>query len=152
MGDETFDFEAERSRWPEHWDHDENGWPATSSTWRARRFPQMRVRVSSRETRHVEAIIYWDGDLDGLRRLFTHEPAERWEIGQHGRVHGPEGIGPWELDGPGREGRYWRTDDWSLEVTFERPAFGGPDTWHHGAGEWESLPFFEPIEDWDEGA
>jgi hypothetical protein len=148
MTDE-FDFDAARDRWPEHWDGDERGWPTVNSTWRARRFPQLRVRVMSREHHYVMAIVYWDGDLEGLSRLFTHEEDERWEIGKHGLVHNPEGIGPWEEDGPAGEGRHWRRDDWLLEVHFERPQFGGPDTWHHGAGEWESLPFFEPVEDWD---
>ncbi len=150
MSEGTFDFGAERQRWPEHWDGDENGWPTTTSTWRARRFPHLRVRVAAPESRYVKAIVYWDGDLDGLRRLFTHEPAERWAIAKHGLVHGAEGIGPWEEDGPGGEGRHWRRDDWPLDVNFERPMFGGPDTWHYGAGGWESLPFFEPINDWDE--
>jgi hypothetical protein len=150
--DAEFDFEAERARWPTHWDHDEKGWPSVKSTWRARLFPQLRVRVRpDRGNHYVGALVYWDGDLDGLDRLFTHDPSERWEIGQHGLVHSPAGIGPWEPDGPDGEGRYWRRDDWLLEVKFERPAFGGPDTWHYGAGEWESLPFFEPIPDWEDG-
>jgi hypothetical protein len=87
-----------------------------------------------------------------LRRLFTYEPSERWEIGKHGLVHPPEGIGPWERDGPAGEGHHWRTPGWELVVNFERAQFGGPDTWHYGAGEWESLPFFEPIPEWGKQA
>lgn len=148
MSDEEFDFEATRQRWPHHWDSDENGWPAINSTWRARRFPQLRTRVIGCDHHYVKVIVYWDGYLEELDRLFTHEPAERWEIGKHGLVHAPEGIGPWE-DGPAGEGRHWRRDDWLLEVNFDRAQFGGPDTWHYGAGHWESLPFFEPLPDWD---
>jgi hypothetical protein len=149
MSDETFDFEAERKRWPNHWERDENGWPARMSTWRARIFPHLRVRVMSRKDEYVEAWVYWDGDRDGLRRLFTHEQLERWEIGKHGLVQMPEGIGPWEQNGPSGEGRYWRKREWELEVIFERALFGGPDTWHYGRDEWESLPFFEPVPEWD---
>jgi hypothetical protein len=32
MADETFDFEAARAEWPEHWDQDARGWPAVGST------------------------------------------------------------------------------------------------------------------------
>ena len=148
MSDEQFDFETERARWPEHWDHGKNGWPTTNSTWRARLYPQLRVRVSRSDHSHVLAVVYWDGDLEGLGRLFTYETTERWEIGEDGLVHSPAGIGPWEDDGPAGEGRHWRKDDWLLEVNFERPQFGGPDTGQNGTGEWESLPFFEPVQDW----
>lgn len=52
----------------------------------------------------MTVIVYWDGDVDGLRRLFTHEPTEQWEIASDGLVHMPEGIGPWEPDGPAGKG------------------------------------------------
>ncbi len=144
---DTFEFEEWRERFPEHWA--ENGWPAPKSTWRSRLYPHLRVRVVDSGDEYVRTIIHWDGDLDGLRRLFTYEPAERWEIGEHRLVHASAGIGPWEQDGPAGEGRYWRRDDLLLEVRFERPNFGGPDTWH--SGEWGSLPFFEPVQDWERG-
>jgi hypothetical protein len=61
---------------------------------RARRFLQMRVRVLDRGARYVETAIYRDDYLDGLGRLFTYEPTERWAIDKDGRVHAHEGIGP----------------------------------------------------------
>lgn len=146
--DEGFDFGAARSEWPEHWDADEKGWPSLGSTWRARRFPQMRVSVVQRGEVEVEALIYWDGDLDGLNRLFSYEPRARWAIGPNHMVQMPEGIGPpeppdRESDGTAR----WR-DESPLTVIFDRAQFGGPDTWHHANDPWEPLPFFEPIENW----
>jgi hypothetical protein len=146
MSGETWNFEQERKRWPEHWES-EKGWPAIKSTWRSRLFPHLRVRVLSSGERDVKTIIFWDGDPDGLRRLFTHEPAERWDISGDGLVHTPQGIGPPE---DGGEVRLWRDVEELLEVVFERPHFGGPDTWHSASGKFEALPFFEPIPDWDE--
>jgi hypothetical protein len=104
------------------------------------------VFVISRNESYVNVSVHWDGDEEGLRRLFTHEPVEHWEIGREGQVQMPAGIGPWEADGPDiedAEGRYWR-DSWILEVKFERPAFGGPDTIHWGSGKWKTqqMPFF----------
>jgi hypothetical protein len=147
-GDE-FDFEATRDEWPDHWDHDEKGWPTVGSRWRARLYPQMRVLIVGRSDEYMTVLVYWDGDLEGLRRLFTHEPSERWEIGTGGLVQMPSGIGPWEADGPAGDGRHWR-DEWDLTVYFERARFGGPDTWHYGREPFDSLPFFEPIPDPEE--
>jgi hypothetical protein len=136
---EGFDFEEARRQFPDHWD--ENGWPASGSTWRARLYPQMRVRVSVVDNRDVGTMVYWDGDLEGLRRLFTYEPAERWNIAAENQlVYAPAGID--------REG-HWRSDTETLGVTFDRPAFGGRDTWHAGSLS-KGLPFFEPVADWDE--
>lgn len=144
MSSDEWDFEAARDEWPDHWDDDEKGWPAVGSMWRARLYPQMRVFVTSCSHGFAHVMVYWDGDLEGLRRLFTIDQGERWEIGKRGLVQMPAGIGPWEPDGPAGDGHHWR-DEWDLTVYCERARFGGPDTWHHGSGQWESLPFFEPI-------
>ena len=143
MGTEEFDFEAARRGFPEHWEDD--GRPATNSTWRSRPYPQMRVRVSGRDPDgDVSAIVYWDGDLEGLARLFTYEGTERWNIGADGLVCGSAGIdrgdaGEWHFR--------WRDETATLVVTFDRAMFGGPDTWHIGR-EGVNLPFFEPVPDW----
>lgn len=145
---EEFDFDATRRRFPEHWD--DRGWPAVNSTWRSRNHPQLRVRVigvTSTPLGHdtdelpgdVRVRVYWDGDLAGLRLLFTYESTDRWNIDKTGLVYGSGGID--------REGR-WRREGPTLEVIFERPMFGGPDTWHINFE--ERLPFFEPLPDWDE--
>src|SRR5215211_1408264 len=135
MGDE-FDYEAARRRFPAHWDE---GWPAYKSTWQSTNYPQLRMRVLEVvDAGHdVRALVYWDGSLDELRGLFTHETDERWNIDKRGFVYGARGID--------REGR-WREEGDPLEVTFERAYFGGPDTWHLNFG--EKTPFFEPVEDW----
>jgi hypothetical protein len=101
----------------------------------------MRVRVAGRDGNvDVETMVYWDGDLDRLRLLFTYEPTERWNIDKNGLVYGPAGIDP--------QGR-WRRATATLDVVLDRPMFGGPDTWHMGM-EGENLPFFEPVDDWDQ--
>jgi hypothetical protein len=55
-------------------------------------------------------------------------------------VYGLAGIDP--------QGR-WRRAPARLHVVFDRAMFGGPDTWHM-AMEGENLPFFEPVDDWDQ--
>jgi hypothetical protein len=136
MSDDGFDFDAARADFPDHWDDD--GWPASDSTWLARPYPPLRVRLLGRVDQHDVTAMIWSGDLDGLRLLFTYEPGERWNINASGLVYAPAGIDP--------EG-HWRPDDFLLEVTFARSMFGGPDTWHVG---FEGLPFFEPVLDWDD--
>lgn len=147
MGEE-FNFEEEHRRFPEHWDKD--GRPAINSTWRSREHPMMRVRVSGRDgDRDVTAMVYWDGDLEGLRLLFAQEPSERWNIAANRLVYGPAGIYQLEAHERSHGERYrWRRDTATLDVVFEREQFGGPDTWHIGM-EGVNLPFFEPIPDWD---
>lgn len=134
---EEFDFEAERGRWPGHWN--ENGWPASKSTWRSRDHPQLRVRVVRARVDDVETFVYWDGGPEELRALFTYEPTERWNIDKTGFVYGSPGID--------RDGR-WRPDGPALRVIFDRPMFGGPDTCHIRFE--DRTPFFEPVPDWDE--
>jgi|RhiMethySRZTD1v2_1073278.scaffolds.fasta_scaffold147645_4 hypothetical protein len=139
MSSQEFNFEDWYRRFPDHWD--EAGRPEINSTWRSRNHPMMRVRVAGRDGNvDVETMVYWDGDLDGLRLLFTYEPTERWNIDNKGLVCGPAGIDP--------QGR-WRRATATLHVVFDRPMFGGPDTWHMGM-EGENLPFFEPVDDWDQ--
>ena len=154
---EEFDYEATRKRFPRHWD--DCGWPAYKSTWRSRNHPYMRVRVtrtidqsrvhpgsaihealSTGELRDgdVQTFIHWDGPLDELRRLFTYEPTERWNIDKTGFVYGSGGI-----DQDGR----WREDGPALDVVFERAMFGGPDTWHINFE--DRTPPFEPVHDWN---
>ena len=104
MSSQQFNFEDWHRRFPDHWD--EAGRPEVNSTWRSRNHPMMRERVAGRDGNvDVETMVYWDGDLDGLRLLFTYEPTQRWN--------------------------------------------GGPDTWHMGM-EGDNLPFFEPVDDWDQ--
>src|SRR6188472_2995981 len=93
MSSQEFNFEDWCRRFPDHWD--EAGRPEINSTWRSRNHPMMRVRVAGRDANvDVETMIYWDGDLDGLRLLFTCEPTERWNIDKKGLVYGPAGIDP----------------------------------------------------------
>lgn len=155
---EGFDFEEWRDRFPDHWDED--GWPATESTWRSYNYPQMRVtvietvradRVHEGSAQHqalesgeqlagdVRTFVSWDGGLEELLGLFTYHQADRWNIDKTGFVYGTPGID--------RDGR-WRSDGPPLEVIFDRAKFGGPDTWHINFG--ERLPFFKPINEWAE--
>lgn len=158
MSDTDFDFEAWRQRYPDHWDED--GWPIPKSTWRSRPHPYLRVRVLSTIKRDrvaagslradelaagraqhgdVKTLVYWDGSLDELLRLFTYETTDRWNIDSKGFVYGSGGID--------RNGR-WLDEGVGLQLIFDREQFGGPDTWHRNFE--EPLPFFEPVLDWDD--
>ena len=137
---EEFDFESSRNRFPEHWDDD--GRPEIGSTWRSREHPMMRVRVTGRPDPHdIDTCVFWDGDLDGLRLLFTYERIDRWNIASDGLV-GLAGAPEHEpLVSERRRARRHR------KCALERGMFGGPDTWHIGR-EGVNLPFFEPVPDW----
>ena len=124
---------------------DDDGRPEIGSTWRSREHPMMRVRVTGRPDPHdIDTCVFWDGDLDGLRLLFTYERIDRWNIASDGFVYGSAGFAPPES---GEYEHRWRRDDQTLNVLFERAMFGGPDTWHIGR-EGVNLPFFEPVPDW----
>jgi hypothetical protein len=56
MSGEDFDFEAERERWPEHWERDEKGWPTVGSRWRARRFPQLRIKAAWPDANRTQGV------------------------------------------------------------------------------------------------
>lgn len=154
---DKFDFRSWHQRFPEHWD--DHGWPTVQSTWRSRRHPHLRVRVSDTIRREhaaegsqlaadldagtvshgdVETAVFWDGSLEELHRLFTYTSTERWNIDRTGFVYGSGGID--------RDGR-WRDEGGGLGVVFDRSKFGGPDTWHRSFE--DQLPFFEPISDSD---
>jgi hypothetical protein len=138
---EDFDFDEWHERFPLHWD--EQGWPSKRSTWRFRDHPQMRVQVFGCDFDDVQAFVFWDGSLEELARLFSYENTERWSIDEERLVCGAGGIS--------RDQR-WRDTGPPLRVIFDRPMFGGPDTWHAGLKRgWEgfNLPPFEPIDPWD---
>jgi hypothetical protein len=124
---EEFDFEAMRRRFSEH--RDDDGRPVVGSMWRSRMHPHMRVLVVARDRDlEIQAMVYRDADLDGLRLPFTHETTERWNIARDGAVYGSPGID---------QEHHWRgeSDTPSLIVTFDRSRFGGADTWHIGREE-----------------
>jgi hypothetical protein len=82
----------------------------------------------------------WRVAAEGCPRAPQYETAERWNLGKHGFVYGAEGID--------QEGRWRAGSGPALEVTFDRPMFGGSDTWHLNFE--NETPFFEPIQDWDD--
>jgi hypothetical protein len=92
----------------------------------------------------IQVGIFWDGDLVGLRLLFTFEPAERWNIASDGIVYGSAGI---DRPEPGESDHRWRDDGPTLNVIFPRSKFGGSDTWHIRRED-VNLPVFEPVPDW----
>jgi hypothetical protein len=150
MTGEDFDFDATHRRFPDHWD--EEGRPTVGSAWRSRMHPHMRVRIVGLDATHddVDALVYWDGDLDGLKLLFTDDSGDRWNVAENKGIYGSAGIHRAAAeDWPERgEHHRWRDETDALVVTFAREKFGGPDTWHIGP-RGENFPFFEPIYDPD---
>ncbi|MCA1706085.1 MAG: hypothetical protein LC808_23625 [Actinobacteria bacterium] len=149
-----FDFEKARRKFPDHWTAE--GWPASNSTWQAINYPRLHVRVTGRSHdspfEGVATVIYWAGDLDGLRLLFTY-----WGVARNTEVARAEwgaiAIDDVDHNDPFEVGNHGlvlhgRGSEPPLDVKFERAMFGGPDTWQVNIG--EALPFFEPVPDWDD--
>src|SRR4051794_2505816 len=134
MTGEDFDFDKTHRRFPDHWD--EEGRPTVGSAWHSRVHPHMRVRIIDRATTldDVDALVYWDGDLDGLKLVFTDDSGERWNVAENDQIYGSAGIMRASAeDWPqrGEDHHRWRDETAALVVTFAGGSSGGPTrgTW-----------------------